>query len=312
MKLFRSLLVVCPGAILLAQTPPPKPGAPAAPQPSMTMQAPAAAAPAPSVPPDKVVLTVGDMKITAAQFDQIIDSLVPENYRAVAHSSGRKQMGDNLVRMIVLSQEAQKRKLDQTPSYKVQVQFQTINILANLAYNQISKEAKTSDEDLHKYYDEHKTNFDQVRARHILIRCQGSPVPLKPGQKDLTEAEALAKVQDLRQKVQAGADFASLAMQESDDAVSGAKGGDLGFFHHGQMVPSFEQTAFSLKPGELSEPVKSQFGYHLIRVEAVKTFDDLRDEIAKQIQPQQAQKAVDAIKSNTSVVFDPDYFAAAK
>src|SRR5262245_22874893 len=131
MKIFLSATLVCAGSVLSAQTPAPK--LPSAPQPTVTMTAEGAGPKNPVVPPDNVCLTIGDMKYTAAQFDQIIDSLVPENYRTAAHTTGRKQMAENLARMIVLSQEGQKRKLDQTPTYKTQVQFQTMNILANLA-----------------------------------------------------------------------------------------------------------------------------------------------------------------------------------
>jgi len=82
----------------------------------------------------------------------------------------------------------------------------------------------------------------------------------------------------LRKKIQAGADFAELARQESDDAGSGANGGDLGSFRRGQMVPTFEQAAFAMQPGDLSEPVKTPFGYHVIKVEAKesKSFDEVR------------------------------------
>ncbi|HEY1337468.1 MAG TPA: peptidylprolyl isomerase [Bryobacteraceae bacterium] len=315
MKFFRTLLFVYAAAAVLAQTPSPKPAAPASgatpPQPSVTLTTEGAtAAASPSVAPDKVVLTVGDLKITSAQFDEIIDSLVPENFRQAAHGPGRKQMADNLVRMIVLSQEAQKRKLDQTPAYKTQLQFQTMNLLANLAIQQINKTTTVSDADLHKYYDEHQADYEQAHARHILIRTQGSPLPVKPGQKDLTEAEALAKAQEIRKKIAAGVDFAAVATQESDDTQSGPNGGELGTFHHGQMVPTFEQAAFALKPGELSEPVKTQFGYHLIKLESkeTKSFDEVRPEISKKLQPAETQKAVEALRNSTPVVFDPDYF----
>jgi parvulin-like peptidyl-prolyl isomerase len=165
-----------------------------------------------------------------------------------------------------------------------------------------------------KYYEAHKAEFEQVHARHILIRMQGSQLAVKPGQKDLTEAEALAKAQDLRKRIQAGADFAELARQESDDTGTGAKGGDLGFFHRGQMVPSFEQAAFAMQPGDLSEPVKSPLGYHLIKVEAKesKSFEEERPELETRMRPEQAQKALEELQKKTPVVLDPDFFGLAK
>jgi parvulin-like peptidyl-prolyl isomerase len=267
----------------------------------------------PVVPPDRVVVTVGDVTITAAQFDQIIDAL-PEQYRSVARGSGRKQFADNVVRIVVLAQEGKRRKLDETSVYRTQSMFEDSNILANMTYAEIAKNAKLDEADVRKYYEDHKAEFEQVRARHILIRVQGSPAAVRPGEKDLTEAEALAKAQDLRKRIEAGEDFAQLAQQESDDTGSGAKGGDLGFFRHGQMVPSFEQAAFALQPGELSEPVKTPFGYHLIKVEAreSKSFEEVRPELERRMRPQQAQKALEELQKKTAVVLDPDFFGLAK
>src|SRR5690349_1843139 len=150
MTFFRTMLLVCPAAFALAQNPPPKPP-PAPPQVTVNSAPAAAAVPAPAPAPDKVILTVGDTKVTYAQFDDIINS-IPENYRAVARGQGRKQFAENLVRMLVLAQEGQKRKLDQSPAYKAATQFQNANILAGLTLEQINKDLKVSDADLSKYY----------------------------------------------------------------------------------------------------------------------------------------------------------------
>jgi parvulin-like peptidyl-prolyl isomerase len=308
----RIVLLVSPAAWLLAQAPPPQPAP--APQPTVTLSV---DNPAPKtmavVPPDRVVVAVGDLTITAAQFDQIIDAL-PEQYRSAARGPGRKQLADNIVRIEVLAQEGKRRKLDESSAYQTQSMFEAANILANLAYQEIGKDTKLDEADLRKYYEAHKAEFEQVRARHILIRVQGAPTPVRPGQKDLTDAEALAKAQDLRKRIQAGEDFAQLARQESDDTGSAANGGDLGFFRHGQMVPSFEQAAFALQPGDLSEPVKSPFGYHVIKVEAKesKSFEDVRPELEKRMRPEQAQKAVEELQKKSQVVLDPDFFGLAK
>jgi len=295
----------------MAQTPPPKPATPPQPTITMSMQPPPSV-PTLVVPPEKVVIAVGEQKITYAQFESIINSL-PEQYRVQARGPGRKQFADNLVRVLVLSEEGKRRKLDASDSYKTQAQFQAANVLAGLTFEQITKEAKIEEADLRKYYAEHPAEFEQVHARHILVRMQGSPVPVKPGEKDLSDAEALAKAQELRKKLAAGADFATLAITESDDQGSGAKGGDLGFFHKNQMVPSFEQAAFAMKPGELSEPVKSQFGYHLIKVEAheTKTFDEARPDLEKHMGPEAAQRAMQALERRSAVTLDPDFFGPA-
>ena len=312
MTLLRTLFLFSPAVWLLAQAPPPKPASAPQPTVTMTMDNPAPKT-MPVVPPDRVVVAVGDVTITAAQFDQIIDAL-PEQYRAVARGSGRKQFADNVVRIAVLAQEGKRRKLDESSAYRTQSKFQDANILANMTYEEIGKNAKLDEADVRKYFEAHKAEFEQVRARHILIRVQGSPAAVRPGQKDLTEAEALAKAQDLRKRIQAGEDLAQLARQESDDTGSGAKGGDLGFFRHGQMVPSFEEAAFAMQPGDLSEPVKTPFGYHVIKLEAKesKSFEDVRPELERRMRPEQAQKTLEELQKKTPVVLDPDFFGLAK
>jgi peptidyl-prolyl cis-trans isomerase C len=300
MTFCRSLIFLIPAACLLAQTPQPAPPG-AAPAPASNAL--------PNVPPDKVVLTVGDVKLTAAQFDALVDTL-PEQVRAQARGPARTQLAENLVRVVVLAKEGKRLKLDETPAYKTQAEFQASNILAALVYARITKDNQPSEADLRKYYEEHKADFEQVGARHILIRFQGSQLPIKAGQRDLTEAEALAKVQALKQRIQGGEDFAKVATAESDDAGSAVKGGDLGTFRHGQMVPSFEQAAFALKPGEISDPVKTAFGYHLIKVESKdnKSFEEVRPDLERQLAPLQAQKAVDDLVKKTPAVYDPEFF----
>jgi peptidyl-prolyl cis-trans isomerase C len=314
MMFFRSVLLVCPAACLLAQTPPPRPvNATPVPQPTVTLTAEDPnSKPMPVVPPDRVVISIGSEKITAAQFDQII-SAIPQQYQANARGAGRKQFADNLVRVLVLAQEGKRRKVDESALYKTQVMFQNSNILAGLTYDQMGKDLKIDDAELHKYYDAHANEFEQVKARHILIRAKGSPLPVKPGQKDLTEEEALAKVQDLRKQIAGGKDFAAVAKEESDDTGSGANGGDLGFFHRNQMVPAFETAAWALKPGELSEPVKTPFGYHLIKVEAheTKTFDEMKPELEKKMRPDLAQKALEELQKQSGVQLDPEFFGTA-
>ena len=124
--------------------------------------------------------------------------------------------------------------------------------------------AKLSDADLEKYYQRHIDRFEvpeQVRAAHLLVRLpQGASAAVK--------AEKRAQIEKLRERAQKGEDFATLARAHSEDPGSGAQGGDLGFFARGTMVPAFENAAFALNVGEVSEVVTTDFGYHLIRLSA--------------------------------------------
>lgn len=264
------------------------------------------AASMPAAPPDKVIISVGDSKITAADFSALIEMLPDQNKAVLKSAAGRRQFADEIVRVLILADEGKHRKLDQAPDYKAQAQFQAQNLLAGKAFREL---AKPSDADLHKYFDEHKAEFEQVRARHILIRTTGSPVPLESGKKDLSDAEGLAKAQELRKKILAGADFAQLAAEESDDGSKTA-GGDLNFFRRGQMVPAFEQVAFSLKVGEVSEPVKSPFGYHIIKVEEKKeaNFEAAKPDIEKHLLGENSKGIVEDMVKKAKVDLDPEFF----
>ncbi|MBV8731025.1 MAG: peptidylprolyl isomerase [Acidobacteriia bacterium] len=299
MKFF-GIFVCFSAGCLLAQTP-------AAPAGALPLGPAIPVAPATAVPPDKVVISVGDVKITAEEFNQIIDAL-PEQYRATARGPGKKDFGQNLLRVFLLAQEGKNRKIDQTPEFKAQEQFQAANLLAQKTFSQIALNIKVDDAQLRAFYDAHKQDYEQVRARHILIRASGSPSPAEPGKKELTDAEALAKAQEIRKKLADGADFAQLASTESDDTGSKTRGGDLNFFRHGQMVPPFEQAAFSMKVGEISEPVKSQFGYHIIKVEARKTFEDSKPEIERRVRQEEGQKILDEMQKKANATLDPEFF----
>jgi len=265
--------------------------------------------PAPVIPPDRVVIQVGDTKLTAGQIDQILQAY-PENQRVFANGPGRAQFIDQMVRVLILSEEGKRRKLTETDVYKNQLMYSATGILANHTEEDIKRKAHEDETILKAYYEAHKSEYEQVRARHILIRTQGSPIALAPGQKELTDAEALAKAREIRQKIVQGADFADLARAESNDTASGAKGGDLGFFRHGMTMPSFEDAAFSLPVGELSQPVKSNYGYHLIQVQERKptrTFEDLRPELEKNLGNELSRKFVEDAKAKAKIVIDPDF-----
>ena len=295
-------------ACVSAQTP--APGQPPANPPARVVITPTA--PASSVAPDKVVLTIGDQRMTAAEFDQLIEAL-PEQVRPAARGPNKRQFAEQVVRIKILSQEAHKRKLDETPAVQHQIELQKDNLLANALFADMSANVKVDDATEHQYYDEHKTEYETVHSRHILIRMKGSPLAQRAGKPELTEEEALAKAQELRKKILAGGDFAALAKTESDDATSGANGGDLGSFKHGQMVAEFDPAAFNLPVGQVSEPVKSRYGYHLIKVEQhdTKSFDEVKADLEKKMRPELARSAVENLRRQTAVILDDAFFGPA-
>jgi parvulin-like peptidyl-prolyl isomerase len=288
-------------------TPPATP----APKPLAPSLAPPLAMPAPSmVSPDTVVLTVGDEKLTKAQFDMILSTLPPQQQAATQTPKGRREIAERLADILALAQEAKTEKLDQSPKVQMQVRLAQDQTLANNMFREWQENAKPDDAALHAYYDQHKAEFEEVKARHILIRFKGSQMPADPAKKELTEEEALAKATELRAKIVAGADFATLAKENSDDKGSGANGGDLGAFGKGMMVPAFDKEAFALPVGEISQPVKTQFGYHIIKVEShgAKPFDDVKANIMKKLPGEMAQKSLSDLKAKKAAVLNDAYF----
>ena len=262
--------------------------------------------------PNKVVLTIGDQKITAAQYDELVASL-PAQYQTAARGPGKRQFAEQIVQLKILSAQAEKDKLDQKADVKRQVAFARDNILAGAEYQNFQDNAKVDDASIQKYYDEHKNDYDVVKARHILIRAKGAPMPAMPGKAELTEEQALAKAQEIRKKILAGEDFGKLAQAESDDAGSGAQGGNLGEFKRGMMVPPFEEAAFAAKINEISEPVKTPFGYHIIKVESheSKSLADEKTEIVAKLRPDLARASIDNLRKNTTVTLDDAFFGPA-
>ncbi len=323
MSFLHKFLMIAPAACLLAQTPPTPTPAPVAP-PASAPAAPKLATPIPpgiltprpappkpvEVPPDRVVLKAGSVTLTAAQFEALIDGL-PDNVKVQARGPRRKQFADFLVRAYILSDEGRRRKLEETHAYQVQSMLNDDQVLAGLVIAQVNAETKVDLAEARKYYDEHIRDYEEVTARHILIRVKGSQVPVKPGAKDLTDQEALAKANDLHKRILAGEDFATLARTESDDSTS-SNGGLLPPFPHGRMIPSFEEVAFKLKPGEVSEPVKTPYGYHIIKVEAhtTKSFEQVQAQIERSLDGQKAQKTVEDMTKGA--FYDPEFFGLPK
>lgn len=260
--------------------------------------------------PETVVLTVGVEKMTRAQFEQLLDAL-SENGRKASTPAAKRQVADQVGEIMALAQEARKRKVDQSPTVREMLTIETDQVLANALAKQVAKDLTVDDAALHAYYGQHKADFEEAKASHILIRFKGSRVPLKANQKDLTEEEALAKAQDIRKRLLAGGDFAAIAKAESDDTGSGASGGSLGpASGRGKFVPPFEQAVFTLPVGQISEPVKTPFGYHIIKVEerTTKSFEEARPDIEKKIRPQLTREAMDKVRKQAQVTLDDAYF----
>lgn len=229
---------------------------------------------APKADPEKVLAKVADREIREKEIDQVIRMMGPQGAMMYDNPQGRRAVLDELVSMHLFALKGAEEKLDQTPEFKTAVETFRNQSLARAAIDASLKDVTVSDEEAKKFYDEHPDQFTQperVHVRHVLISD------------DVTSADAIAKIQaDLK----AGVSFDEVAKSRSL-CPSAAQGGDLGEVSKGQMVPEFEAAAFALKnPGDLSEPVKTQFGWHIIRLEgrtpsSVEPFDTVKPQLVQ-------------------------------
>jgi hypothetical protein len=171
------------------------------------------------------------------------------------------------------------------------------NMLVNqLLSEQLTSQITVSDTEIQSYYEGNKKMFevpDQVRASHILVE---------------TEDEAKAIIKELKD----GADFEELAGSKSIDPTAKTNGGELGFFSQGKMVAEFETAAFALKIGEISAPVKTQFGYHVIKVTDKKaaytmSLDTVKDQIEEALKAEKQKSVIDTYVSQLRASAEIDY-----
>ena len=200
----------------------------------------------------------------------------------------RNYLITHLVDMILLSRAAEEQGLSGSDDFKRRFAAMRTKLLAGLMLRQIAQKS-VNEEAMHKVYDDaikQMGDEQEVRARHILVE---------------TEDQAKAIQADLKK----GADFAELAKQKSKDPAA-ADGGDLGYFTKDQMVPEFADVAFKLDKGQISDPVKTAFGWHIIKVEDKRkkpapTYDQVKDQLATVVVQQSQADLVNKLRNQAKI-----------
>jgi peptidyl-prolyl cis-trans isomerase C len=219
----------------------------------------------------------------------VAEDEIGSNMPAMTADRKREYLITYLADIIVLAQAAEEQKLPDNPDVQRQIAFERKKVLME-ALLQKAGAAAQSDEALHKVYDEAVKQMapeQEVHARHILVP---------------TEDEAKAIEAELKK----GTDFATLAKEKSKDPSGASNGGDLGWFTKDQMVPEFADAAFKLDKGQISDPVHTKFGWHVIQVEDKRikptpTFDEVKPQLQNYVAHRAQAELIDSLRKTAKI-----------
>ncbi|MBI1180289.1 MAG: peptidylprolyl isomerase [Alphaproteobacteria bacterium] len=231
---------------------------------------------------DPVLATVNGEQIRQSEINDIYDNL-PAQYRQLPVEFLQDQLVERLIKQKLVADAARKAGLDEDPIYKQRLKQAKEQILEDLYMRRKVDEAITP-ERLKAAYEAHPAK--EYKASHILVK---------------TKEEA----EDIIKQLDNGADFAKIAKEKSQDPGSGARGGELGYFQPDQMVPEFAKAVTALKPGEVSkEPVRSQFGWHVIKVEDIRpvSFEDSKDQLKEELADKVREEILADLRAKAKIV----------
>jgi peptidyl-prolyl cis-trans isomerase C len=232
-------------------------------------------------------ITDTDMKLAEAEIGNDLGSL-PE-------ATKRRVLLEFLIENQLFADAAEGQKLGAGQGFDDRMQYWRRRALRDAYFDKSVREA-ISDADARKFYDSQVGTVkpeEEVRARHILVDNRD-------------------KAREIYEKIAHGSDFAQLAKENSKDPGSKDQGGELGFFIHGQMVPQFEEAAFKLKKGEVSEPFESQFGWHIVRVDdrrqrSAPAFEAVKDRVVASMIHKKAQQVATDLRGKAQIEYiDPE------
>lgn len=219
---------------------------------------------------NKVLVTIAGREITEKDLEAII-SRYPQDKRAYFDSEmGRNQLLEQLVSFELMNKLGTEMELDKTEEYKSALEQMERDLLTQMTINKVLSDVTVTDADAETFYNEHEEEFktpEMVSAKHILVDSE-------------------EKANEILAQIKAGDVTFEDAARANSTCPSKDQGGDLGTFGRGQMVPEFEDATFAMNVGDVSEPVKTQFGYHLIKLEAkneptIPAYEEIADKVEK-------------------------------
>ena len=223
---------------------------------------------------DKILATVNGKEITGVDYNLFLDSLNPQIKQYFAGEDMNKEIINELIYQALLYENAIAKGMDKDEEFLQVVEKTKESMLKNYALGKLLATVDVTEDEVKKFYEENKEAFkekESANASHILVSEED-------------------KAREIYEKVKDGEDFETLAKKNST-CPSKEKGGDLGTFTRGQMVKEFEDAVFENEVGTVTEPVKTQFGYHIIKINEKNEgrdleFDEVKDKIFSQLKRQ--------------------------
>ena len=242
----------------------------------------------------KILATVGTKTITEADVDAFIMQL-GQRGQAYQNPQGRTMVLEQLINKALLVLDATRNLYERDPEFKAELARVKEDLLANYAVEKAVRDVRVNDADVEAYYNENKAQFVQgptVNASHILVDSE-------------------EKANEILAKINAGEITFEDAAKEFSSCPSGKEGGSLGDFGRGQMVPEFDEACFTMEVGAISAPVKTQFGYHIIRLnskgeETEMPFDAIKAQLKEKLMQDKQQAAYQSKLNQLKILYPVD------
>jgi peptidyl-prolyl cis-trans isomerase C len=256
----------------------------------------------------RVILRVNGEPVTEAEFEAAFAQLPEDAQRQLANPGGKTAFAEQLVRYKLLEQEARRLGVEKDPRVAAALSSDRMNILAAAAAQKLV--ATPTDQAVRDFYKKNAAAFESVDVSHILIAYAGGMAPPRAGGNPPPEAQAMTKAREVVKQLRAGANFAQMAVQVSDDVGSVERGGDLGTIGHNALPPELDQKVFALKEGQISDPIPSRFGIHifLVRKRGAQPMDKVQKAIVQRVKNQNTLDRIEVLRKQAKVDFDPKYF----
>ena len=240
---------------------------------------------------NQVLAVVGGKQITNADVDTMIASMGQQG-QAYMNPQGKAMILEELIAQRLLLLDATRNLFEREPAFKEQLARLKDELLVNYAVGKVVSGVRVTDDEAKQYFEEHAEQFmgeEQVSASHILVDSED-------------------KANELLAKINAGEITFEDAARENSSCPSSQRGGSLGEFGHGQMVPEFDQACFAMEVGAISEPVKTQFGYHIIRLDAKNEakpipYEDIAEQIKQHMLAEKQRQAYQSKVGQLKILF---------